>query len=1007
MNQPVVAFDATPLHGEKSGIGIYTESLVQALRATGQCRDILLLSNRELPQAAHPEAFGAKKRSVRGGTFPICAVWMQTILPRMLAKLEPSLCHFPNYLAPLRAPCPRVVTLHDMSLFRYPQFFSWRKRYLSRSLLPRVAHRAEAIITVSRYSRQEILDVLGVPKQRVHVIHEAAPSDCRPVQDAAVLARLRRRYDLPDRFILSIGTIEPRKNLGRLLAAFDELARAGGKLRDVRLVLAGGPGWRNTDLRARIEAMQSSGRVRHLGYLPRADLPALYSLAEVVAYPSLYEGFGLPVLESMACGTPVLTSDRTSMPEIAGNAAFLVDPEDVQAIRKGLESILLHSDLAVELAERGRARAAQFSWQRAAEDTMGVYREVLRNGAHRIPPSDATQLVRASEPESALDDLAGAKLDRALLRTVHYADLFDSPIGVDELHRFLIGQRATRFEVEQRLATSAWVRARVARRGDEVTLRGREALIVRREEQCAATRALIWRHRHLLRLLSALPFLRLLAFSGGTSHENSGGEKPDLDLFLLTAPGRTWMVYALVIVLARLFGSRRAICANYLVDVEHLELPNRGDFFTAHELLFLKPIVGASWAARLLDANRWVYDVFPNAAPLSTEHLRPTRLRWQRSVEILSAPWAPFAESVARRFLRARIARQAALSPEQDVLMEPGVLKLHLQDQRGPALARFADALRAAGVWDPDIAATVSRVDGAAPGMVTPDPNQRASAWDALAEGYDRAESGNRIQLALRRRFQTELANWLTPGGRILDLGCGTGLDAIPLVEQGHDVTAIDQSPRMIEILREKEARLGSDEPLRGRLETHVLGLDGLCGLGPSRVFDVAYSNFGAVNCAMRPKALARTIGGLVRPGGYLVLVVMHRVCAWETLYHLFRFRPRAAVRRWRRHPNARVAGQEVRVWYPTVARLTALFAPEFEPRLVRAHGSFLPPPYLARWADRWPRVYAALERWEDRFCRRSFAVALADHFLIVLRRRDEGAARHTKSVPTFDEAIR
>ena len=197
----------------------------------------------------------------------------------------------------------------------------------------------------------------------------------RVIDDAAALEDVRRRYGLHDPYVLFVGTLEPRKNLERLLEAFSRARQAG---RREKLVLAGQLGWKYRGLLGRIERSGLASAVRLLGYVPDEDLPAIYNLASVVAFPSLYEGFGLPILEGMACGVPVLTSDRASMVELAGDAALLVDPTDVTALEGGLVRLLDDPELRRELARRGRGRAARFSWARAAAETVRLYERVRR-----------------------------------------------------------------------------------------------------------------------------------------------------------------------------------------------------------------------------------------------------------------------------------------------------------------------------------------------------------------------------------------------------------------------------------------------------------------------------------------------------------------------------------------------------------------------------------------------------------------------------------------------------
>jgi glycosyltransferase involved in cell wall biosynthesis len=233
---------------------------------------------------------------------------------------------------------------------------------------------------VSHHAKQDIVAGLHVPPEKVHVIYEAAASQYRLITNAAELERVRSRYELKRPFALYVGTIEPRKNLTRLVTAF---AQARRQCPDLELVLVGQLGWKYTALLKAIEELNLGPALRRLGYVPNEDLPALYNLARLLAFPSLYEGFGLPVIEAMACGTPVLTSNGSSLAEIATGAAWLIDPHDVQAIADGLTRLAIDNELHAQLREAGLARAAQFSWQRAAEETVQVYDAVVCSASSR------------------------------------------------------------------------------------------------------------------------------------------------------------------------------------------------------------------------------------------------------------------------------------------------------------------------------------------------------------------------------------------------------------------------------------------------------------------------------------------------------------------------------------------------------------------------------------------------------------------------------------------------
>jgi glycosyltransferase involved in cell wall biosynthesis len=218
---------------------------------------------------------------------------------------------------------------------------------------------------------------MGVPADRVVVTPLAADPNLVRVTDHGHLDRVRRRYGLPERFALFLGAMEPRKNLLRLLDAWANIKPA--IRHETWLVVAGADGWLNDGVRARVAALGLTDHVRFTGYVDSDDVAALYSLATVFAYPSLWEGFGLPVLEAMACGTPVLASDVSSLPEVAGDAAVLVSPTDVEAIADGLTRLLDDAALRADLVARGLRRAAGFSWERCARETLAVYRAV----AHR------------------------------------------------------------------------------------------------------------------------------------------------------------------------------------------------------------------------------------------------------------------------------------------------------------------------------------------------------------------------------------------------------------------------------------------------------------------------------------------------------------------------------------------------------------------------------------------------------------------------------------------------
>ena len=371
MTAPLVGFDVTPLEErEPTGVGRYVERLLAALVARGDTHRYHLLASRPL-QGALPE--GVVGPPV-GRRFPTRWLWMQAMLPVTLSRLRPRLCHFTNGMAPLVCPCPYVLTLYDMSLFLHARTQPFKSRLLIRSLVPRVARRAAAVITATDSARADIIRVLGLPPAQVQVVSGGVDPAFRPIDTPGALDPVRRRYGLDRPFILSVGTFEPRKNLGRLTRAFGQLRAQG---RQEELVLVGRNGWGRDAARRIADELGIAATVRTLGYVPQSDLPALYALARVVAFPSLYEGFGFPIVEAMACGTPVLTSNRSAMAEIGRDAALLIDPTAVRSIADGLATLLDEKPLREQLRAADLRRAASLRWPMVADRTVAVYDQVL------------------------------------------------------------------------------------------------------------------------------------------------------------------------------------------------------------------------------------------------------------------------------------------------------------------------------------------------------------------------------------------------------------------------------------------------------------------------------------------------------------------------------------------------------------------------------------------------------------------------------------------------------
>jgi glycosyltransferase involved in cell wall biosynthesis len=277
-----------------------------------------------------------------------------------------------HLLLPLRS-VPTVLTVHDLIFRHLPEHHKPLNRWYLNWSLPLYCRRATHVITISECTRRDLIAAYDVAPEKVSVIHEAADPRFAP-QAPDRVAAVRRRYGLPERYLLFVGTIEPRKNLTRLLRAFEAVHREG--LSDA-LVVVGKQGWLYGDFFAELEASPVREAVVLPGYVPDGDLPAIYAGAQALVWPSLYEGFGLPVLEAMACGTPVACSGTSSLPEVGGEAALYFDPASQGAITDAVRRLLGDADLRAELVGRGFERAARFSWDRVAAETEAVYEAVI------------------------------------------------------------------------------------------------------------------------------------------------------------------------------------------------------------------------------------------------------------------------------------------------------------------------------------------------------------------------------------------------------------------------------------------------------------------------------------------------------------------------------------------------------------------------------------------------------------------------------------------------------
>ncbi len=369
---------------ERTGTEHYTFELLAALAQLDRQNRYTLYCNQ--PPAALPPL--GPNFSLRHIPFP--RLWTHARLSAELALHPPDLLFVPAHVLPLgvllRRRMRTVVTIHDMGYLRFPESHTPSQRRYLRLSTSWSARAASQLIAISNTTRDDLMRYAGARPEKISVVHHGVSSRFRPVEDQRLIAATQAKYGITPPYFLYVGTVQPRKNLARLLEALASATRDWGlgtgstipnpqsPIPNPQLVIAGKRGWLTGEIERQATQLFGPGSpsVRFTGYIADEDLPALLSGALAFVFPSLYEGFGMPILEAMACGTPVLTSATSALPEIAGDAALLIEPEDTAAIADGLARLASDAVLRADLRARGLARAAQFTWKRCAEETLAV-----------------------------------------------------------------------------------------------------------------------------------------------------------------------------------------------------------------------------------------------------------------------------------------------------------------------------------------------------------------------------------------------------------------------------------------------------------------------------------------------------------------------------------------------------------------------------------------------------------------------------------------------------------
>jgi glycosyltransferase involved in cell wall biosynthesis len=367
-----IAIDARKIRDY--GIGTYLRNLLRHLSRLDAQTEYVLLCRADDSTAM--EEVGANFRAIPE-TAKSYSIREQVRIPLALRRERIDLFHAPHYVLPPLTPCKSVVTIHDCIHLRFPQYLPHRLGYAyARSAMWMATHRANRVLTVSEASKRDILRYFHIPEKRIDVIYNAIDDRLGETPQPDEIERVRDRYQLNAPYVLYAGNIKPHKNLERLIEAFHML-RQDPDLTHVKLLIIGDEISKYATLRRAVHRYKLHKYVRFFGFVPDKTLAVLYRLARVFVFPSLYEGFGFPPLEAMASGTPVITSNVSSLPEVVGDAALLIDPLDPAAIAQAMRRVLMDSELREDLRQRGLRRVKDFSWERSVRRVREIYDEVL------------------------------------------------------------------------------------------------------------------------------------------------------------------------------------------------------------------------------------------------------------------------------------------------------------------------------------------------------------------------------------------------------------------------------------------------------------------------------------------------------------------------------------------------------------------------------------------------------------------------------------------------------
>lgn len=354
-----VAIDIQTTLGQPTGFGFYVSNLVSSLRKIKSDVDLITIKPLSSDDLSTPQRF----------------LWDQFTFPKLANREKADILHQPCFSAPLFYKNPVVITIHDIINILFADNVSLPSRIFYSKWMPLTYKKASRVITISESTKKDIIKTLGIQEEKIVVIPLAADKKFMERISREDINKVKTKYNLPEKYILHIGTLEPRKNLGFLIEVFSEVVK-DKKTHDWNLVITGKKGWHYRELYQKVKELGLESKVIFTGYFDEADKPALYKGAAVFAFPSLYEGFGLPLLEAMASGVPVISSNASSMPEVVGDAGILISPQDKALWVKSIKKVLSEGKLRDKMRVENKKQAANFSWEKTAKKTAEVYKEV-------------------------------------------------------------------------------------------------------------------------------------------------------------------------------------------------------------------------------------------------------------------------------------------------------------------------------------------------------------------------------------------------------------------------------------------------------------------------------------------------------------------------------------------------------------------------------------------------------------------------------------------------------